>query len=99
QFSNFSTGSDLGIVLLVGLAVGLVNGLGVAILDISPLVMTLGMNSILEGVALIYTSGAPQGGAPSFVTTWSTGTGAFGLPYVVLLWIGLLALVTFVLVF
>jgi ribose transport system permease protein len=59
--------------------------------------MTLGMNSILEGVAIIYSHGSPQGNAPGFVTTLSTGSA--GIPYVVVLWIVLIAIVTVVLVF
>jgi ribose transport system permease protein len=99
QFENVSAGSDFVIVLLVGLGAGLVNGLGIALLDISPLVMTLGMNSILAGVVLIYTSGSPMGSAPAFVTTLSTGTGTAGIPYVDILWIALIVVVTLVLVF
>ncbi len=68
-----SSTRDIATVLGVGACIGLVNGLGVALLDISPLVMTLGMNSILQGVMLIYTSGVPIGQAPVFVTTVSTG--------------------------
>ncbi len=97
QSSNLSGTDAFLIALLVGLAAGLVNGLGVAILDIHPLVMTLGMNSILEGVALVYTNGSPSGIAPNFVTTLSTGVN--GVPYVVMLWFGLTVVVTLVLVF
>jgi len=98
QVANFSGPSDFALVLVIGLGLGLVNGLGVALLDISPLVMTLGMNSILQGIAVIYTGGSPQGFPPAFVTTLATGTGA-GIPYVVLLWVALIVLVTLVLVF
>jgi ribose transport system permease protein len=97
QFANMSTGRDLALVLLIGAGVGLVNGLGIAVLNISPLVMTLGMNSVLQGVSLIYTNGSPLGSAPGFVTTLSTGTA--GIPYVDMLWVGLIVVVTLVLVF
>jgi ribose transport system permease protein len=98
QASGYSASSDFIIVLLFGLGVGLANGVGVAVLDISPLVMTLGMNSILQGAALIYSKGNPLGALPAFVTTLSTGlTG--GWPNVVLLWAALGAVVTVILVF
>jgi ribose transport system permease protein len=98
QYSGHSTSIDFALVMLFGLGVGLANGVGVALLDISPLVMTLGMNSILQGAALIYSKGNPLGALPEFVTTLSTGlTG--GWPNVVLLWIVLGILVTLVLVF
>jgi ribose transport system permease protein len=95
--SNLSGADAFVIALLVGLGVGVVNGLGVAVLDIHPMVMTLGMNSILEGVALVYTNGSPVGIAPNFVTTLSTGVK--GVPYVAMLWFGLTVVVTLVLVF
>jgi ribose transport system permease protein len=98
QASGYSATSDFIIVMLFGVGVGLANGIGVALLDISPLVMTLGMNSILQGAALIYSKGNPLGALPEFVTTLSTGlTG--GWPNVVLLWTTLAAAVTLVLVF
>lgn len=40
-----------------GLAVGLVNGIGVAYAGVPPIIMTLGMNSAIEGLLLIYTHG------------------------------------------
>jgi ribose transport system permease protein len=97
QFHHMSPASGFLIVLLLGLGVGLVNGLGIALLDVSPLVMTLGMNSILQGVSLIYTHGSPVGEAPSFVSTLSTGVN--GIPYVDILWIVLILAVTLTLAF
>ncbi len=46
--------------------VGLVNGLGIVALGISPIVMTLAMNGILQGVALVYSGGTPDG----FASPW-----------------------------
>ncbi len=98
QFAGMNSAKGFVLVLLVGVLVGLVNGLGIALLDISPLVMTLGMNSILQGVVLIYTNGSPKGASSNFVTKLATGdTG--GIPYVVILWIALIAAVTLVLVY
>jgi ribose transport system permease protein len=98
QFGGMNSATGLMLALLAGVGVGLANGLGIALLDISPLVMTLGMNSILQGVVLIYSSGSPKGTATDLVTTLSTGT-VGGIPWVVLLWIGLTAVVTLVLVY
>jgi ribose transport system permease protein len=75
-----------------------VNGIGVALLDISPLVMTLGMNSILQGVSLLYTHGSPIGQAPAVVTTVSTGWW-HQIPNVAILWFVLTVAVTLVLAF
>ena len=93
-----SSTKDILLVLLVGAAIGFTNGVGVAFFGISPLVMTLGMNSILQGVSLIYSSGSPVGEAPSIVTTISTGWW-HQIPYVVFLWFALTIVVTLVLVF
>lgn len=75
----------LAIALGFGLAMGLVNGVGVALVGISPIVMTLGMNSICQGLALIYTNGTPFGSAPppiqALATEWF-----LNVPQVVIFW-------------
>ena len=98
QADGKSPTTDIVLVLLIGAGIGLANGLGVAVLGISPLVMTLGMNSILQGVALIYSNGSPIGQAPPIVTTISTGWW-HQIPWVVVLWFGLTVAVTLMLVF
>lgn len=47
-----------------GTLVGIVNGIGVAVFDVSPFMMTLGMASISFGIALTLTSGVPVSGIP-----------------------------------
>ncbi len=75
--------------LLAGTAVGFVNGLGVAILKIPSLVMTLGMNTVMLGVTLVYTNGSPQGLAPSFARALATGKIIGQIPWALVFWIGL----------
>ena len=66
-FAGLVRGSDeavlyaLPLVLLIGLAVGFVNGIGIVVLGLSPIVMTLAMNGILQGFALLYSQGTPDG--------------------------------------
>jgi ribose transport system permease protein len=98
QYDGMSGTRDFALVMLIGAGIGVVNGLGIALLDISPLVMTLGMNSILQGITLIYTHGSAVGQAPSFVTTLSTAWWG-SVPYVAVLWIILTLAVTLVLAF
>lgn len=93
--ANLAGGASFAVALAVGLGIGFANGLGVAVLDIPPLVMTLGMNSVLQGAALLYTGGTPVGTAPGFVTSLSTGT--TGIPDVVILWFVLIVGITFML--
>jgi len=47
--------------LVVGTAVGLLNGLGIVALGLSPIVMTLAMNGILQGASLVFSGGTPDG--------------------------------------
>lgn len=51
----------LPLVLAIGALIGALNGIGVAILGLSPIVMTLAMNGILQGAALLYSQGTPAG--------------------------------------
>jgi ribose transport system permease protein len=72
--------------LASGAVVGLVNGLGIAYLRIPPLVMTLGMGALMQGVVLVYTNGQPQGAAPPLVQFLATGR-LFGvIPMALLVW-------------
>ena len=61
--------------LLVGAFIGLVNGLGVAFLRVPPFIMTLGMSSIIFGLALTITGGIPIYGMPeAFTNIFGYGT-------------------------
>lgn len=73
---------------------GVINGLGVAYLRIPPLVMTLGMNTVLLGLTTYYTRGTPQGTAPKVIITLATKRIA-GIPWALILW----AIVTVAVVF
>jgi ribose transport system permease protein len=60
-------------VLLIGMLIGLVNGAGIVFFGLPPIVMTMGMNGILQGVALLYSGGTPAGFAPPGVRWLMTG--------------------------
>ena len=51
----------LPMVLLLACAIGFINGVGIVVLGLSPIVMTLAMNGILQGAALLYSGGTPAG--------------------------------------
>jgi len=80
------------IVVCLGLAVlvGLLNGILVVVIGITPLVATLGMNSILFGTALVYTGGAPRGEAAEAFEVIGTGR-VLGIPAPTLIWLSLAA--------
>lgn len=96
-FTTIDQGRDAAILpalaaaLCVGAAAGFVNGFGVAKLSISPIVMTLAMNAIMQGLTLVFTNGSPLG-VPELVR--EVATGSLGpVPAMVLLWAALTFLV------
>lgn len=91
-----------GLVILVGclagigaaLVIGLINGLGVAYVGVSPFIMTLGMQSIGFGLALYLTGGIPVSGLPDlFGDVFGFGVW-FGLPTPVIV-AGVLAIILY----
>lgn len=74
------------ICIILAIAVGFINGVCVSIFKITPLIMTLAMDSILFGAALVYTGGAPHG----FVTEGfaQIGQGSIlGFPMSAIVWL------------
>ncbi len=91
-----TVGRALALALLAGAAIGVFNGLGVAYLRLPSMVLTLGVNAMLEGATLVLTGAQPKGSAPSVVSALITGR-LLGIPLSVLLWLGLAAILIFVL--
>ena len=93
-FTQISQGDDSRFVpaalaaVLVGTLAGVVNGVAIATLGVSPIIMTLGMNAVMQGFTLIYTNGTPSGGAPPVVAAIANEKVA-GIPIILLTWIGL----------
>ena len=82
--------------LAIAAGVGLVNGLGVAKLKVSPIVMTLGMSGVIQGAVLLYTQGQGSPSAPSAIVDLArNGIGPF--TYMTMLWILLGVVATLVL--
>ena len=82
---------SLGFALLVGLAVGAVNGIGVGIFRVNPLIMTLGMASVLVGVVTVGLVGtgflAGSTAILPLVTTVGSGTLVGPIPLNALVWL------------
>lgn len=78
-------------VLVVGIAVGFANGLGVVLLKLNPIVMTLAVNTILGGVVLVYTKGTPTGSVPKGIIHLTQGS-VGGLPNTLLLFVAVAAI-------
>ncbi|HEY9595872.1 MAG TPA: ABC transporter permease [Spirochaetia bacterium] len=83
-------------VIAVGFAIGLLNGVGISYIGIPPLIMTLAMANVVEGLSLIYTGGYPRGTASRMLETLGGGR-IVGIPYVILLWLVLIVAATLLL--
>jgi ribose transport system permease protein len=74
-------GSAIVVALATGLAVGLINGIGVAVLRIQPFIMTLATMVAVAGLSLRVTGGGPQQFNNSDFTFQLLGSGGiFGIP-------------------
>ena len=73
QGSNAVTIWAVPVALVVGALIGLVNGVGVALLGMPPIVVTLAMNGVLQGAALLYSNGTPAGFASPALRWLMTG--------------------------
>ncbi len=101
-------GSDgrlaIGIVvaLAFGVACGIVNGLGISLLGVPAVVMTLGMNGILQGLALGVTHGLTCGGCtkppPTALINAMTGK-TLGIDTSLLIWVVVIVIVSLTLSF
>jgi len=81
-----------------GVALGLVNGFGVAYLRIPSMIVTLAVNAVAQGLMVVHTGGfSPQDSSSPAMRALATGSLAFGLPNAVIVWIGIGACAVFVL--
>ncbi|UCI32332.1 ABC transporter permease [Mesorhizobium sp. B4-1-4] len=70
-----------GLVGVLALVIGGLNGLISRSLDIQPLIVTLGIGMIVQGLVLLWTAGFPSGSAPPVVSSFvSIGGSAGPLP-------------------
>lgn len=82
--------------LLAGATVGLINGLGIIFLRIPPLVMTLGMAGVVQGLVLVVTQGELSGATPPLLAQLISSN-FLAIPGSVYLWLLLAMLMWLVL--
>jgi ribose transport system permease protein len=71
-----------------GMALGLLNGVGVAFLRIPSMVVTLAINAVAQGLMVVHTGGfSPQDSSSRAMRVLATGETLFGIPNAVLVWI------------
>lgn len=77
----------LGLALAVGSGIGFVNGLGITFLGIPPLVMTLGMAGVVQGLILVVTQGQMMGDPAPIMSRLISEPLIFDIPGVVIIWL------------
>ncbi|WP_421404899.1 ABC transporter permease [Agrobacterium fabrum] len=100
---NMMNGQNAGIPLAILVAggipflIGLINGLGITFVRIPPLVMTLGMTAVIQGGLVVYSQGVPSGAAAPLLAGFINQPLIFGIPGVLFVWLGIAAIMLFVL--
>ena len=70
-----------------GVALGLVNGFGVAFLRIPSMIVTLSVNAVAQGLMVVHTGGfSPQDASSPAMRFIATGHDLFGIPNALLVW-------------
>lgn len=77
----------LGVALAAGFAVGALNGIAISVIGIPPLVMTLAMGIVVQGVILTITHGQMIGEPAPLMATLISRPLVLGIPGVVFVWI------------
>ncbi|BAV51396.1 inner-membrane translocator [Mesorhizobium loti] len=89
-----------GLVGVLAILIGGLNGLIARSLDIQPLIVTLGIGMVVQGLVLLWTAGFPSGSAPQAVSSFVSIGGSAGplpVPWLVPSLVVLAALVVLVL--
>lgn len=77
----------LAVALAVGAFIGALNGVGITLLGIPPLVMTLAMAGVVQGLILVITQGQLRGAAAPSMTGLVSQPLVLGIPGVVFVWL------------
>lgn len=85
--ANLMAPVALAAALFVGLAIGAVNGFGIVLLRIPPLVMTLAMAGVVQGVILIASQGQFEGRTPPLMGTLISEPLLGPIPGVIIVWL------------
>ena len=74
--------------IVCGIALGLVNGIGVAYLRIPSMIITLATNAVAQGLMVVYSGGfSPRDSASAPMRYLATGFTIPGVPNAVLMWV------------
>lgn len=75
------------VVIIIGGLIGFANATGINYLKIPPMIMTLGVGTMIQGIAMLYSKGAPKGNAAPFIRFIVNDTIIFGVvSWIVIIW-------------
>jgi ribose transport system permease protein len=84
--------------ILCGVALGVVNGVGVAYLRIPSMIITLAVNAVAQGLMVVHTGGfSPQDASSRAMRVLATGQTMIGIPNALLVWAAVGAATVFLL--
>jgi ribose transport system permease protein len=86
--SNAALIYTIPVVLIVGILMGVINGVGIAYVGIAPVIMTMATNIIYQGLLVGISGGMPGGAAPDFIKFVATGD-VGGISILFLLWLAI----------
>ena len=84
---NSNTPWAMAVIILLGAGFGFISGLGVTYLKISSLVMTLAVGTLVTGITLLFSHGAPTGLASPILRYIGVGSLLGLFPVIILIWI------------
>jgi ribose transport system permease protein len=87
------TAASIGLALLAGLVIGLVNGIGVSLFRVNPLIMTLGVSGVTLGLLTILSQRGFTAVVPGFVVTLGSERFLRYIPYDLLVWAPIAAII------
>jgi ribose transport system permease protein len=93
RFGTHGSAEAIAIALLVGLGIGIVNGIGIALFRVNALIMTLGISTITLGLLTVQAQKQFTSLVPNFVVTLGSARFLTYIPYDLLVWGPIAALV------
>jgi ribose transport system permease protein len=93
SYATDGAAKAIAVALLTGLGIGLVNGLGVAVFRVNPLIMTLGVSTVTLGGLTIYSQTRFLSPAPDLVGKLGSERFFTYVPYNLLVWAPIAALI------
>jgi ribose transport system permease protein len=93
RFGTHGSTEAIAIALAVGLGIGIVNGIGIALFRVNALIMTLGVSTITLGLLTVQAQKQFTSLVPNFVVTLGSQRFLTYIPYDLLVWAPIAALI------